>query len=175
MKRNFAILIFTLSINILCTSQSPNNVDKAAKFEQIIFLDEIRISNEDLRKINPHDLAAIEVLKDSTATKNLGNEGKNGVFYITTIKHAREKYIEYLKSKSSEYASVVQSIDDEINVVYILNNKILGSENAGDLYHIDDTKYVDLKIINEVELEKEYNILDKKFGIIITTKQKSKD
>jgi hypothetical protein len=69
----------------------------------------------------------------------------------------------------------VQSIDDEINVVYVLNNKILGRENAGDLYHIDDTKYVDLKIINEVELEKEYNILDKKFGIIITTKQKSKE
>jgi len=175
MKRNLVILIFTFSINVLCSSQSLNNVNKFVTIEPIYFLDEVRINSEDVQKINPNDLAAIEVLKDSTAINKLGNEGKNGVIYITTITFAREKYIEYLKSKSSEYANVVQSIDDEKNVVYILNNKILGKENAGDLYLIDDTKFVDLKIINEVELEKEYNILDKRIGIIITTKQKSKE
>ena len=83
--------------------------------------------------------------------------------------------MEYLKSKSNEYASAIKSIDDEENVVYILNNKVLGKENAGDLYLIDDANYVDLKIMNEVELKKEYNILDKRLGIIITTKQKSKE
>lgn len=175
MKRYFSAILITLSINVLCYSQSFNNVDTVAIIEPIYFLDEARINSKDVIKINPKDLAAIEVLRDSTAIKTLGNEGKNGAIYITSIKHAREKYIKYFRSKSSEYANIIQSLEDEINTVYILNNKVLGNENAGDLYYIDDTKFVDLKIINEVELEKEYHIIDKKLGIIITTNLKSKD
>jgi hypothetical protein len=133
------------------------------------------VKSDVLPSINPNDIAAVVVYKDTTAIKILGNDGKNGVIYITTIEHARKKYIDYFRSKSTEYSDIVHTIDDELNVVYILNNNILGKVNAGDLYLIDDTNYVDLKIINEEELQKEYNILDKKFGIIIKTKQKDKE
>ena len=82
MKQIFTILIFAFSINALCKSQSLNKVDKVVTNEPIYYLDEIRISSEEVQNLNPNDLAAIEVFKDSTAIKNLGNEGKNGVIYI---------------------------------------------------------------------------------------------
>jgi hypothetical protein len=175
MIRILITLIFALSINLLSSAQTKDSIDKVLTIEPILFLDEVRISSEDMQKINPNDLAAIEVLKDSSAIKRLGDEGKNGVIYITTLTHAREKYIAYLRSKSKEYANVVQSIDDEINVVYILNNKILKKENAGDIYLINDENYIDLKIISDTELQQEYSIPDKKIEIILTTKQVSKE
>ena len=164
-----------MSLNSLSFTQSINRIDTIVTIEPLFFLDENRISSSDMQKINPNDIAAIEVLKDTSALKIFGKEGKNGAIYITTINHAREKYIEFFKSKSSDYANIVQSIDDEINIVYILNNKILKRENAGDLYLIDDSNFIDLKVLNKVELEKEYNILDKNSGILISTVHKNKE
>jgi len=175
MKYLYTALILLFSFNLTCFSQ--NNAAKSDSIlsnEPIFFLDENRVKSDTLSSINPTDIAAVVVYKDTSALRILGNEGKNGVIYITTIEHARTKYIAYFKSKSTEYADIVRTIDDELNVVYILNNKILEKANAGDLYLIDDTNYIDLKVINESELQKGYNIPDKKFGIIINTKQKDK-
>jgi hypothetical protein len=174
MKRNLLIILFALGINFLGISQVIDTSFNSIPVDPIYFLDEVRISSEDIQKVNPNDLAAIEVLKDSSAISVLGEEGKNGVIYITTINYAREKYIQYLSSKSADFERIVHSLGDEDIVTYILNNKILEKKNAGDLYFINDENYIALRVINKAELEKQYNISDKEYGIIILTKQKDK-
>jgi len=163
-----------MSMGFSSYSQAVDSSNKTS-LDPIIFLDEVQISNEDMQKIDPNDLAAIEVLKDSSAIKALGEEGKNGVIYITSINHAREKYIQFFRSKSSDYAGVINSTMDEDNVVYVLNGKILGKENAGDLYLINDDSFLNLRILNKTELEREYNIFNKECGIIIVSKIKDKN
>ncbi|MFD0991347.1 M56 family metallopeptidase [Mariniflexile jejuense] len=54
--------------------------------EALYKIDGKEVKKEDVDKLNPDDIASINVLKDETATKNYGEKGKNGVIEITTKK-----------------------------------------------------------------------------------------
>jgi TonB-dependent SusC/RagA subfamily outer membrane receptor len=57
---------------------APTTADNAPLY----ILDSVEISYEDLNKIKPEDIAAINVLKDKSATALYGEKGKNGVIII---------------------------------------------------------------------------------------------
>ncbi len=140
--------------------------------EPLFYLDSINVNSGVLNLYQPNDIAAVTVYKDSNAIKIAGERGKFGVIYITTKNYARDRYWTYFKSKSSDYTKAVPSIKAEDNVVYILNDKILEKDFEGDLFFIDNKNFVDLKVINKKSLQENYNIVDKKFGVIIRTTKK---
>ena len=47
-----------------------------------IVVDGKEISSEEMDKINPDDIASVNVLKGESATKKYGEKGKNGVIEI---------------------------------------------------------------------------------------------
>jgi hypothetical protein len=147
----------------------PVNVFREPENEPVFFLDSIRINRGVLTSYEPTEIAYITVLKDTNATKVLGPEGKNGVVYIYTKDYAKSKYWDYLKSKSKDYAIAVPSVDNEKDVVYILDNKILEKDFEGDLFNLDDSRFRDIKVIDKKMLKKDFNIKDKNWGILITT------
>jgi hypothetical protein len=156
-------------MNLVCNAQTVKNEADTSAGEPIYFLDENLITGNDLKTVDPKDLAAVEILKDSTAISRMGNAGRFGVIFITTKKHAREKYQAYFKSKSDEFARIVPTAEEENRVVYILNDKILKDGCEADLMFINDSNFLDLNIIDSQQLRKNYIIRDKKFGIVVHT------
>ena len=165
MKHYLVSLVLLFSIYNFADAQTDSVTN-----EPVFFLDSVRVRSDILYTYDPNDLAAISVFKDSTAIKILGNEGKNGVIYITTKKYAKEKYWKYFNSKSPEYSKAVPSIDNESNVVYILNQEVLTGDFIGTLFYIDNDSFIDLKVLTKKQLKKEFRIKDKDWGILIRTK-----
>jgi hypothetical protein len=147
----------------------PTNVFKEPDNEPIFFLDSIRVNRGVLSSYEPTEIAFITVFKDTTAIQIIGQEGKNGVIYIFTKEFARNKYWGYLKSKSKEYLRAVPSTDNENNVVYILDNKVLEKDYESELFKLDDKIFADLRVIDKKTLSKDFKIKSKKWGIIIRT------
>ncbi|HLO91109.1 MAG TPA: hypothetical protein VK172_08095 [Lentimicrobium sp.] len=54
--------------------------------------------------------------------------------------------------------------------VYILNDKPLNEDSEGELYFIDNHNFLDLKVIDRKQLQKEYHIKKMKWGISIKTR-----
>ena len=147
----------------------PTNVFKEPDNEPIFFLDSIRVNRGVLSHYEPTEIASITVFKDTTAIRIVGPEGKNGVIYIYTKDYAKSKYWDYFKSKSKDYLKAVPSIDKEKDVVYILNNKVLEKDFEGDLFNLDDSTFLDIKVIDKKALRKDFEIKDKNWGILIRT------
>jgi hypothetical protein len=166
--------IEAIDLLISCYSLSHKQVDlfQEPANEPIFYLDSIQVNKRVLNLYGPTEIAAVVVYKDTSAIRIAGEKGKNGVIYITTKAHARDKYWTYFKLKSLDYLNAVPSIKKEENVVYILNGKVLTKDFEGDLYFIDNSNFIDLKVIDKNQLQKEYNIKNKKFGIIIKTSKK---
>jgi hypothetical protein len=161
-----------LFISCYSISHKPVDLFKEPVDEPLYFLDNIQVNRGVLSLYDPKEIAAVTVYKDSSAFKIAGEKGKNGVIYITTKAYARDKYWNYFKSKSSDYIKAVPSIKREGNVVYVLNDKVLVKDFEGDLYFIDNTNFIDLKVIDKKHLQQEYSIKDRKWGIIIKTNKK---
>lgn len=137
--------------------------------EPLYFLDNIKVKKGVLEWLNPNNIAMVEVFKDTTAIKMVGNEGKNGVIYITTKEYARKKYWDFFTSKSTDYFKAVPSIYEKEDVIYILNGKILEKNFEADLYGINETNFLELKVIDKKQLKSDYNFEGKTYGIIIKT------
>jgi hypothetical protein len=137
--------------------------------DPIFFLDSVNVSRFDIQKLDPKSVSFINVYKDSHAIKLMGPFGKDGVIYITTKKYAMEKYWQFLSSRSQEYLKVVPSPGSDSDIVYIINNKVFKKDTESNLFSIDAATFIDLKVISQKELHKQFKVKGKKAGIVIRT------
>ncbi len=137
--------------------------------DPVYFIDSIRVNRRVLQNYDPSEIAAITVLKDSSAIARMGTEAKNGLIYIETKKFAKDRYWNYFKSKSPQFAKLVPSVDGDTSIQYILNKRVLTKNYEGDLASINDKVFKGVQIISKKQLKKEYGITDKDFGVIITS------
>ena len=82
--------------------------------------------------------------------------------------------IHYFKTKSPDYLKIVPTPQSDSSVIYILNDKVLKTNFEGDLSGVDDNNFIEIIIIDKQKLNKDYNISDKSFGVIVRTKPKDK-
>ena len=136
--------------------------------DPVFFIDSIRVNKRVLQNYQPEEIAMITVYKNSDATKRV-KSATNGLIYIETKDFARQRYQEYFKSKSQEYAKIISSPEKDSNVQYILNKKVLKNNFEGDLASIDDKIFKGIQIINKQQLIEDYNIKDKDYGILISS------
>lgn len=140
---------------------NSTNVFKEPDNDPVFFLDGIRVNRGVFSHYEPNEIASITVFRDTSATRIIGPQGKNGLIYIFTKEYAKSKYWDFLKSKSKDYLKAVPSIDKENDVVYILNNKILEKDFEGDLFKLDDSTFLEMTVIDKRTLKREYKIMDK--------------
>ena len=133
----------------------------------VYFLDSVNVTEIELQKYKPTDFAFVTVYKDSNAIKLIGQQGKYGVIYIETKKFVRNRYWNFFKNKSSDYLKVVSTPDNDQDIVYILNGKVLKTNYEAELATITDKNFIDLKVIDKDSLKKDYNVKGKQFGIVI--------
>lgn len=122
--------------------------------EPMYFLDSIRTNAGFLEQFQPSEIAFIQVYKDSNAIKLAGEQGRNGVIYVFTKTYVRQRYWEYLQSKSPAYRQAVPDLKTESSVDYILNGKKLKTEDqSSELYKINDTNFIELKMTGRRTVE----------------------
>ncbi|MFP2996811.1 hypothetical protein ABN763_12915 [Spongiivirga sp. MCCC 1A20706] len=173
MIKKLIVLAFILS-SIYLQGQSPKRVLKKIGDNPIYFIDSINVSGEELKKYNPNQIASVTVFKGKEAIELLGENGKDGAIYIETVNFSRLRYWKFFSSKSSSYSELVPSFDSDSNIQYILNDRVLTDNFEGDLATINDDIFKDIKIIDKKTLQKEYEIHDKDYGVVILS-NKPKD
>jgi len=136
--------------------------------DPIFFIDSVRVNKRVLQNYNPNEIASVTVYKGSDATKKI-DAAINGLIFIETKKFAKLKYWKFFKSKSEEYSKLATSPEDDSNIQYILNKRILKDNFEGDLAAIDDKIFKGIQILSKQQLINDYNINDKDFGVLITS------
>jgi len=164
MKLLCILLIFVVSSS--CFAQSNPFLAKIDN-QTVFFIDSQRVQQKEINKYRPTDIASVSVIKDKAAIDLIGPDGKNGVVFIETKEFAKTKYLRYLKSKSQEYAAIINSLKSDSSIQYILNGRILKNNFAGDLSLIDDKNFKSIHVIDKITLQNQYKIVDREYGVII--------
>jgi len=136
--------------------------------DPVFFIDSVR--NSDISKMNPNDIAQITIIKDTATLKKFGLDAKRRLIYLETKTFVRRRYWKYFGSKSSEYAKIISGLEDDSSLQYVLNGKVLKENFEGDLGMINDNNFIAIKIISKDQLIKNYDISNKDYGIIISSK-----
>ncbi len=158
------ITFLTLSISF---AQSPKRALKKLGEKPVFFIDSVSVLQEDLQKYDPNEISSVTVYKDKKAIELLGDDGKDGAVYIETKKFCKNRYWKYFAAKSPEYKQKVNSPENDVNVQYILNERVLSIDFEGTLAAIDDKVFKSIKLLTKEELIKKYQIEDKDFGFQI--------
>ncbi|OOG16360.1 hypothetical protein BWD42_21735 [Sphingobacterium sp. CZ-UAM] len=164
-------LIFTIvfaSVYSLNYGQTTVKESKASNGVPIMFVDSVRIGQADLQKYKSEDIATVTVYKDSTKFKHLDSNAI-GAIYIETNQFSRKRFLNYFKSKSPEFKTLLASQQNDDSFQYVLNGEVLSKNYEGKLAAIDDKKFKSITIIRKEELVDKYGATDKTFGIVIVS------
>lgn len=146
MRLSVIVLSCLISVNALAQSNDTIRKDTSKRFivvdarsinkhDKPLYIVDGIIYKGNIRKINPHDILRIDVLKSPGATNIYGKQGENGVILITTKPRQNIHTIkkgDTIVSKLPD--SAVYVIDGEIS-----NKKLVGVE-AKDILSIDIIK-----------------------------------
>ncbi len=135
--------------------------------DPLFYLDSIRVNKSTLTLYDANEIAFITVFKNDKALRIAGDKGKNGVVFIYTKGYVKQKYWEFLKSKSTKYAQLIPDYNKDNTVVYILNNKVLSQNDKAELFELNDKNFIELKIINAKKLKRIFKVKNKEWGIVI--------
>ena len=160
-----------LFISCYSIRNKPDNFQLFAEAEPMIFLDSIRVNKGVLKEYSPNEIAQINIYKGENAIKIAGKEAKNGAIYVMTKSFARESYWNFFCTKSADYKRLIPNVESEMEVVYILNGKVLKNNFESDLVKIDNASFQELIMLDKETLKKTYKLSGKNIGVSITTKQ----
>lgn len=136
--------------------------------DPIYFIDSVQVSNKELMRYNPNDIAMVTVIKDPSTIKKSGINAKYGIIYIETKKFDKARFQKYFCTKSPEYTRLIDAVKDS-KIQYILNKRLLDKNYEGDLAAINDKIFKGIRIINKQQLLSEFGITGKSYGVIISS------
>lgn len=166
MKKILVLSIFSFGFSF---GQNTEYKLQSLPKNPVYFIDSIKVDKAEMQNFKSEDISAVSVYKDKATLAGLGEEAKNGVIYIETKKFSKEKYVNFFKSKSEDYAKIYSKENDDSKFVYILNGNAMINSSEHDLARLQVVKLKSLTVIDKNELQKKYNIFGKDNGVIITT------
>ena len=161
-----SLIIFCSCSNKTTPTSAVNNLDSIPYFE----LDGKVIKNDALQSINANDIAIVNIYKDKEAVKRFGKQAKNGAVIISTKTFAVKSFESVFSSFSNDYKNVIRQFSED-EIQYIMNGRKLSDNYEGDLAVINKKYLKSIKIIPADELLKNYQVNDKKVGVIIKSKR----
>src|SRR5690606_30196972 len=117
---------------------------------------------------SPDEFASITVIKGGEAISLRGEEAKNGIVYIFTKDYVRTKYWNLFRAISAPFAKAVKSPGD-VDVVYILNDKILTGKTEADLFLVTKDNLIDIQVIEKEQLKRQFGKKGR-IGVILKTR-----
>jgi len=177
-KLTFILFAFSNFINLFAVAQSDTTKagtitvkvqDGGKANNALIIIDgkkQYTRGTEALKHLNPEDIASIDILKDTAATKQFGEEGKAGVILIKT----RSGKLNTRDSLHKENVSIGLTLKGKLNaenILYILDGTAL---EKSEIEKIKPADIESVKVLKDLAAVKLYGDKAKDGVIIITTK-----
>ncbi|NIG55492.1 hypothetical protein [Chitinophaga sp. Cy-1792] len=119
-----------------------------------------------INQLKPEEVMSIKVLKSPSATSIYGEAGKNGVVLISTNAFVNGNIYKILSPYSAKYKEIGTCNDC---MVYIQHSKIVGDAVRDEyLSELEKSKIDSITILEQPVLTQQYNVADKKYGVIVT-------
>ena len=166
MKQLLFLSVFSFGF---CFGQNSEYDIQSLPKDPVYFIDSVKVDKEEMQNFKPDEISAVFVYKDKATLAGLGEEAKNGAIYIETKKYNKDKYVEYFKAKSEDYARIYSKENDDDKFVYILNGGALKESSEHTLASLKDKKLKSIVVLDKNELQKKYSIFGKDNGVVITT------
>lgn len=177
--RNFRKLCYTFILfalfsilNLNASAQkSPEKAAKKLGTNPMFFIDSIRVQKSDLANQDSEQVTLVIMFYDKEAIEKFGPEAQDGVVFVETKTYAKNKFINYFRKKSAAFDSLFVKNNGDLNFAYIINDKVQSGNFEGNLRSIDDSIFEKITIINKTQLEEQFKITNKDYGIIIQSKK----
>ena len=158
------IIVAVLSFG-LCLQTATAQLNAAV--QPVYFIDSVKVSPAEMKSFDPNDFVQVSVYKGAAAVKLIGADGGNGVVYIQTRAFANKSYWHLFSNKSPEYFLAIPDKQADSSVLYIVNDQVLSPPFTTGLSGINENNLIDIKIIDQPTLIKNYGINNKKYGVIV--------
>lgn len=162
-------LLALLFITPLLTYAQKKEKEPAEKLgpHPIYIIDSVKFTREEFMNFDPNTITSLTIVTDTDATNKFGPNSKDGVIIIQTKGFARKHYISYFRKRSPVYDSLYTITKSDSTFQYIINDKMKNKNFEGDLARIDDWLFLSLELVTADDLKKNYNVSDKKIGVLI--------
>ena len=168
MRITFPIIMLIL-MRVTSFGQLPNKAMKKMGQNPVFFLDSVQVELGILQTLNPFDISNIRLIRPKKAKKLIGDQGKDGAIYVTTVKAAKEIYWNFFRAKSDEYKQLISSPMADTIVQYVLNGQALSDSAApGSFFLINDKNFRSLQVLDKEKLLSD-NIIPKRYLVAIMT------
>jgi hypothetical protein len=164
----FHLLMTTAFVLIVFSVQAQNGSEN--QVQPLVFLDGKVINSEAMNKINPDNIAAVEVIKDSALILPYGLPGKNGVILIYSIPFATKKYQQTLSQVSVEYQAKLAEVKSDTGFLYILREKPIMENPSGSLIYLKQDSIQSVEFTGRQQCLKTYGESRSKGCIVIKMK-----
>jgi len=114
----------------------------------LMILDNMQIDSVELSLIDPDDIAAIEILRDTNLLRPYGAPGKNGVVRIYSIEYAAKKYKTILSAASETYKTRMTEVRNDSGFLYILRDKPLLNNPGGSLIYLNQDSILSVEFVD---------------------------
>lgn len=102
------------------------------KTDPLILIDGVELTNTDLARLQPDDIASFSIMKDATATALYGARGANGVILVTT-KEGKEGAAKISFRLENSIATPTQNVELADPITYMqLHNEAVRTRNPDD-------------------------------------------
>jgi hypothetical protein len=169
-----SIFLFLLILICSCARKlTPTEAVQKLGASPYIEVDDIAKSQSEINSINPSDVASLTVYYDKEAIKLYGEKAMDGAVLVKTTSYAINQFETLFKGFSQEYEEMLR-ITERGEIQYILNERVLTSDFEGILARLSEKTLKRITIIDSLELDKKYQIKNKKIGVLVKAKR-SKD
>jgi hypothetical protein len=170
MRKLLETLLFLFLITASCKTVLPpeKSIKKLGK-HPYIELDGKAVSQEDFKMIDENNIAVANPFYNKEAKRKFGEKAKDGAVIFQSKEYATKQYETLFSNLSPAYKELLMN-NDKGNIQYILNERVLTSGFEGTLSVIKKSLLKEIKIIDQQELSSQYQILDKKIGVLIKAK-----
>ncbi|PSL46098.1 hypothetical protein CLV51_10374 [Chitinophaga niastensis] len=161
------LLISALFFSFGATAQSVENDDP------VYVLDSVVVTQSIIGQVTPDKIGLITIAtgKGTKTLLKYGSQAANGVVYVETKPFARKRVNTLLSLMSPAYDSLLHKYGNDSSFYFIVNNKPITTNNEMGLMTVDTKTFISVKILSEQELQDKYQVMDRKVGILISSRE----
>lgn len=169
--KTILLYAFFTAWTCIAVAQAADSTSGQMGEHPLLFVDSVQTDMSVIRKLDPSNIARIDVLNPKEASVVLGDRGKDGALYIITVPFAKKQYWNLFCTHSKKYRQVVPTPESDSTIQYILNGKPLSDKPASDLALLNDQVLEKLKVISKAKLARTYHVTGKAYGVEIKATQ----
>lgn len=150
-------------------AQKVNELPFPAQEDPLFFVDSVE-STQGMAGLSPDKIALINVVKGAGLEARYGPRAASGVIYIETKPFAHRRYNNMFSELSPAYAQTLKQFGSDSSFQYIMDSTVLTDNIESMLAALERKNIAGIDILNKDALNKQFNIQDKRTGVVIRSK-----